>query len=47
MLPALLVKVKIIPDLIPLNFVSVEMFKQALLVRHEVRTGVKQCSFTQ
>lgn len=46
MLLALLVKVKIIPDLIPLKFVSVVMFKQASLVRHEVRPGVEQCIFT-
>lgn len=47
MLLALLVKVKIIPDVIPLKFVSVVMFKQASLVRHEVRTGVKKCIYTR
>lgn len=47
MLLVLLVKVKIIPDLIPLKFVSVVMFKQASLVRHEVRISVKQCIFAQ
>lgn len=45
MLLVLLVKVKIIPDLIPLKFVSVVMFKQASLLRHEVRISVKQCIF--
>jgi len=44
---ALLVGVEIIADLIHLKFISVMMFKQASLVRHEVRRTVKQCVFTQ